>query len=726
MSRLLTISNRLPFNIIRKKDAIRFQKSIGGLATGLGSFYKSNQSFWIGWPGIALEEINQKELEKIKKRLGSKNCYPVFLSRNDISNYYQGFCNKTIWPLFSYFPQYTIYEEKFWKSYKDVNEAFCDAVIQVLKKDDIIWVHDYQLMLLPRLLREKLPDATIGFFLHIPFPSSELFRLLPWREEIIEGLLGADLIGFHTYDYVRHFLNSLRFISGYDSTFGQINIGNRIIKADVFPMGIDYNRFASATKNPKVQKEIRKFKRKLGDRKIILSMDRLDYTKGLSQRLKSFDYFLTENPEFKEKASLILVASPSRLDVDQYKLMKKEIDEIVGRINGKYGTMGWVPIWYINRYLDDDSVSALYSIADVALVTPLRDGMNLISKEFIATKTNGLGVLILSGMAGAAKELGEAIIVNPNNIESIASALVDALKMSKSEQIARNRTMQKRLRRYNIERWAKDFIEGLDSIKKTQRELTSKRLTSNSMKQIVDDYKRSKNRLVLLDYDGTLVSFTSKPTKIKPDKELSGLLKGLISEPNNEVIIVSGRDKNSLGKGFKKFDINLIAEHGVWIKCKKNSWEIIEPLRDDWKEEIHPLLELYVDRTPGSIIEEKDYSLVWHYRKADPELASVRARELRDDLLHLTTNLDVGVLEGSKVIEVKNLNANKGQAATRFISKKKWDFILAIGDDQTDEDVFATLPDTAYSIKVRLGPSQAKYTIESPEDVRHLLKELIS
>jgi trehalose 6-phosphate synthase/phosphatase len=725
MSRLLMISNRLPVNIVRKKNTIRFQKSIGGLATGLSSSYKASQSFWVGWPGIALEEINKKELAKIRKRMASKNCYPVFLSENDIENYYQGFCNKTIWPLFSYFPQYTVYEEKFWKAYKDVNEAFCDEVIQILNKDDLIWIHDYQLMLLPGLLREKLPDATIGFFLHIPFPSSELFRLLPWREEIIEGLLGADLVGFHTYDYVRHFLNSVRFVLGHDSTFGHINTGNRIIKADIFPMGIDYNRFAKATKNPRVQKEIRKFKRKIGDRRIILSIDRLDYTKGILQRLKSFDHFLAENSEFLEKASLILVASPSRMDVDKYKLMKKEIDETIGRINGKYGTMGWVPIWYINRYLDDYSVSALYSIADVALVTPLRDGMNLISKEFIATKTNGLGVLILSGMAGSAKELGEAIIVNPNNIESISSALVDALKMSKSEQIARNRTMQKRLRRYNIERWAKDFMEGLKSIKNTQIELTSKRLVSNNMKQIISNYKKSNNRLFLLDYDGTLVSFTSKPTKIKPDKALSRLLKELLKESKNEVVIISGRDKKSLGKGFKNFDVNLIAEHGVWIKKKENSWEMIEPLRDDWKEEIRPLMELYVDRTPGSLIEEKDYSLVWHYRNTDPELATIRASELRDNLLHLTSNLDVGVLEGSKVIEVKNVNVNKGQAAARFISKKKWDFILAIGDDQTDEDMFAILPESAYSIKVRLGPSQAKYTIETPEDVRHLLKELM-
>jgi trehalose 6-phosphate synthase/phosphatase len=678
----------------------------------------------VGWAGMAAEDIFKGEHEKIRKKLASKNCYPIFLSQNSIEDYYQGFCNKTIWPLFSYFPQYTFYEEKFWKSYKDVNEIFCDAVIQVLKEDDIIWIHDYQLMLLPSLLRKKLPDATIGFFLHIPFPSSELFRLLPWREEIIEGLLGADLIGFHTFDYVRHFLNSIRFLLGYESTFGQVNIGNRIVKADIFPMGIDYDRFASSAKNSKVRKESNKIRKKIGNRKIILSIDRLDYTKGISQRLDSFDDFLTENPEFKEQVTLILVASPSRMDVDQYRAMKKEIDELVGRINGKHGTMGWVPVWYINRYLSHESVMALYNIADVALVTPLRDGMNLISKEFIATKSNGEGVLILSGMAGSAKELGEAMIVNPNNIKAISGAIKDALRISKEEQIEKNTIMQKRLQRYNIERWAKDFIEGLYAIKKTQYELTSKRLTSKHIRKISNDYCKSENRLFLLDYDGTLVSFTGKPTKIKPDKELSNLLNKITSDPKNEVVIVSGRDKDTLERGFKNLNVNLIAEHGVWIKYKKSPWKLIEPLKDDWKEEIRPLLELYVDRTPGSLIEEKDYSLVWHYRKADPELALVRERELKDNLLHLTSNLNIGVLEGSKVIEVKNVNVDKGQAASRFISKKEWDFILAIGDDQTDEDIFTSLPESACSIKVRFSPSQAKYTIESPEDVRYLLKEL--
>ncbi|MCP8304286.1 MAG: bifunctional alpha,alpha-trehalose-phosphate synthase (UDP-forming)/trehalose-phosphatase [archaeon] len=724
MGRLLIVSNRLPITIVKRKGKLYFQPSTGGLATGLSSFYKSYQSLWIGWPGTALKEIKGKEKD-VKERLLSESCYPVFLSRRDIENYYHGFCNKTIWPLFHYFPQYTIYSESLWDAYKKVNKAFYNAIVKVAEPDDIIWVNDYHLMLLPKLIREKLPEATIGFFLHIPFPSFEIFRLLPWRREIIEGLLGSDLIGFHTYDYVWHFLDSVRRLLGYEHTLSQITAGNRIVKADAFPMGIDYKRFVNVVHEPEVQREINRVRKEIGERKIILSIDRLDYTKGILLRLEAFDAFLEKNPKYKEKVTLILVASPSRIKVEQYKQLKKQLDELVGGVNGKYGTIGWMPIWYLYRFLPFHALVALYNIADVALLTPLRDGMNLIAKEFIATKTDGKGVLILSEMAGAAHELGEVIVVNPNNKEEVAEALKEALSMSDEEQIERNRIMQMRLQRYNVMRWASDFMDRLSHTKKLQQKFHAKRLTYEIRRKLISEYSKSNKRLILLDYDGTLVTFGVKPEKVKPDDELLRLLEELAREPENDVVIISGRDKDTLKRWFGELDLGLIAEHGVWIKEKEKMWEMIEPLESDWKDEIRPILEMYVDRTPGSFIEEKDFSLVWHYRKSNVELGVVRARELTDDLLHLTENLDLGVLEGSKVIEVKNIGINKGRAALRSISKRKWDFVLAIGDDCTDEDVFEALPESAYSIKVGFGPSKARFNLDSVTEVRSLLKELI-
>jgi trehalose 6-phosphate synthase/phosphatase len=724
MGKLLIVSNRLPISIVKRKGILRVQPSVGGLATGLSSFYKSHQALWVGWPGIALEKIKGEENE-VERRLASENCYPVFLSQYDIENYYHGFCNKTIWPLFHYFTQYTLYNKNFWSAYKRVNEAFCDAVIRVAKPGDTIWIHDYHLMLLPKLIRERLPDVTIGFFLHIPFPSFEVFRMLPTRKEILNGLLGADLIGFHIYDYVQHFLESVRRLLGYEHTLGQITAGNRVIKADAFPMGIDYDRFAGAAHNPRVQKEINRIRKKVGDRKIILSIDRLDYTKGIPQRLESFDFFLEKNPKYKEKVVLILVVVPSRTGVEQYRLLKKQVDELVGKINGKHGTIGWTPIWYLYRYLPFHTLIALYRIADVALITPLRDGMNLIAKEFIATKTDGKGVLILSETAGAAKELGEAIIVNPNNKEEVAEALKEALMMPDEEQIASNRMMQNRLQRYNIMRWASDFMERLSSIKEIQQKLIARRLAPETKRKLIRDYSKSNNRLILLDYDGTLVPFAEKPEKAKPDNELLRMLEVLAMDIKNEVVIISGRDRHILKKWFGNLNVGLVAEHGVWIKEKGNNWKMIEYLKNDWKEKIRPILEHYVDRTPGSFIEEKEFSLVWHYRKADPELGLVRAGELKDALLHLAVNLNLEILEGSKIIEIKNAGINKGRAALHWITKKKWDFILAIGDDWTDEDVFAVVPESAYSIKIGLSPSQAKFYLNSPTDVRLLLKELV-
>nr|MDO8077352.1 bifunctional alpha,alpha-trehalose-phosphate synthase (UDP-forming)/trehalose-phosphatase [Candidatus Freyarchaeota archaeon] len=724
MRRLLIVSNRLPISVVKRGGRLRFQLSVGGLATGLDSIRGSYRSLWIGWPGITLDKARGEEREEIYKTLTSENCYPIFLSPEEVEGYYNGFCNETIWPLFHYFPEYTVYNKSYWESYKRVNRIFCDEIVRFAEPDDIIWVHDYHLMLLPKMIRERLPDATIGFFLHIPFPSFEIFYLLPWRKEIVEGLLGADLIGFHTYDYVRYFFGSVRRILGYEHTMGQITADNRLIRVEAFPMGIKYERFVRVEQDPKVQREIERIRKKVGKRKIILSIDRLDYTKGIPRRLEAFDTFLTRYPEYREKVTLILVAVPSRTEIEHYILLKKQVDELIGRINGMHGTIGWMPVWYLYRLLPFHMLVSLYRIADVALVTPLRDGMNLISKEFIATKTDGKGVLILSEMAGAVKELGEAIVVNPNNREEVAEALKEALEMPEEEQIERNRIMQRRLKRYDLERWVKEFMDGLFKIKELQRELDAKRLTRDKKKKLMEDYVKSSRRLILLDYDGTLVPFATRPSMAKPDEELLGILEALSQDSKNEVVIISGRERGTLDRWFGKLDVGLTAEHGVWVKEKEGAWEIIKPLRNDWKEEIRPILEMYADKTPGSFIEEKEFSLVWHYRRADPELGEMNVRELKDTLLHLTATLNLGILEGSKVIEVKNAGIDKGLAASRWLSKEEWNFILAVGDDWTDEDVFAALPENAYSIKVGLERTQAKFNLNSVGDVRSLLKEL--
>jgi trehalose 6-phosphate synthase/phosphatase len=448
MGKTIIVSNRLPVSLRLKQGKFEFRPSAGGLATGLGSIYKEGENIWIGWPGNDVE--SQEQQEEIITELQSLKMAPVFLTKQDIEEFYEGFSNETIWPAFHYFTQYINYEQSHWDAYVRVNRKFCDAILEKAAEDDTIWVHDYQLLLLPQMLRELLPNATIAFFQHIPFPSYEIIRMLPWRKEILGGMVGADLIGFHTYDDMRHFLSSAGRLLGMRDESGYIQSENRLINVDSFPMGIDYDKFASAAKSSKTLEKVTKFKQFLGDQKLLITIDRLDYSKGIPQRIKAFDAFLRENPDFQGKVSMIMVVVPSRTKVKTYMELKEEIDTLVGKINSDYSTLNWVPVHYFYRSFPFEELSAFYSMSDIALVTPLRDGMNLVCKEFIASKTDPKGVLILSEMAGASKELQEAILVNPNDMARITEAIKEALDMKEEDQKSRILSMQESLKRYDI------------------------------------------------------------------------------------------------------------------------------------------------------------------------------------------------------------------------------------------------------------------------------------
>lgn len=724
MAKLIVVSNRLPISISKQQEKIQTTRSTGGLATGMSAISKERELRWVGWPGIPNEELEKQDIAEITEELTAYKFHPVFLDQKQIKLYYEGFSNKTIWPLFHYFPLNTIYEESFWDVYKEVNEIFSREVLKIAKPGDYIWVNDYQLMLLPELLRKNRKNLKIGFFLHIPFPSFELFRLLPWRREILEGMLGSDVLGFHTYDYVRHFLSSVCRLRGLEHNLGKLSVNDRIVKVDAFPMGIDYEKYSKAPDKPEVKKEIEKIRKKVGDCKIVISIDRLDYTKGIIERLEAFDWFLSNNPEYKGKVTLIMVAVPSRTNVDEYQNLREHLEKLIGRVNGEHGTIGWMPVWYLYRAVPFDRLMALYKMADLALVTPLRDGMNLIAKEFVAAKDNKKGILVLSEMAGAASELGEAIIVNANNKSAIVEAIKEGLKTPEQQQVQRNRSMQKRLKRYTVQRWADDFIRAFEELEKSKSQLHARKLVNNSRKKLFKDYKKAHSRLILLDYDGTLADFKKNPSKAGPQKQLLEILKKLCDDSKNEVIIISGRDKNTLTEWLGNLNLSLVSEHGSFIRQKNGKWKCIEHMHNDWKNTILPILELYADRTPGAMVEEKEFSLVWHCRRSAPELAYIRTQELRDALVNLTVNLDVGVFEGNKILEIRNLGVNKGKAAEIWLDRKKWDFVLTAGDDYTDEEMFAVMPEYAYSIKVGTGVSKAKYTVESVQKIHKLLTEL--
>ncbi|HVU07183.1 MAG TPA: bifunctional alpha,alpha-trehalose-phosphate synthase (UDP-forming)/trehalose-phosphatase [Verrucomicrobiae bacterium] len=730
--RLVVVSNRLPFTVSFHEGAPQFKPSPGGLTTGLWSYLNRKTSngaerpdyLWMGWPGATIPPEHEAAVrayaeEHFKSR-------PIFLPEENMDRFYLGFCNKTIWPLFHYFPTLTHYDEENWQEYRNINRLFGEAVINTLRPDDFLWIHDYHLMLLPKLVREKFPEMPIGFFLHIPFPSWEVFRMLPrpWREEIIEGLLGSSLIGFHTHDYVRDFFTSVLRTAGYEHQLGSLTLRDRVVEVETLPMGIEFDRFAEAASSPAMELRVEELRQKCVGQKVIFSVDRLDYTKGLINRLCGYELFLKNNPQWHGKVVFVISVAPSRIGVDSYQAMKVELEQTVGRIVGDFGNVHWTPLVYQFRNLTFEEIVPLYRLCDVALITPLRDGMNLVAKEFVASRPDQTGVLILSEMAGAAKEMGEALIINPFHREDFAKTLEQALTMPVEEQIRRNKLLQERLQRYNVTRWADDFLQILLSTQTTEAARRARSLTGKALAALLQQYRSATQRALLLDYDGTLISFAPQPELARPDAELIETLTALGSDPANQLTIISGRPRRTLEEWFGKLPISLIAEHGVWLRHQGGDWRMIKTMTAEWKERVRPILQLYVDRLPGALLEEKEFSLAWHYRRADPEQASTQAKELIDDLAGFTRNIDVQVFEGNKVIEVRNSGVNKGTAALEWLSTQKPEFILGIGDDWTDEDLFRALPPNAFSVRVGVANTAARYYLSNHTAVRRLLREL--
>ncbi len=729
MVKNVIVSNRLPIQLSKLENSFDITSSSGGLATGVNSIRDDN-SVWIGWSGVKSEEFTTKSNNYIKKILNEQNLIQVELSSVEIENYYYGLSNKSLWPLFHYFIDYSKFNDNHWDTYFKVNKKFCDAVVSNVEKNGTVWVHDYQLMLLPKMIRDLRPDLSIGFFLHIPFPSYEIFRIFPRRKELLEGILGADLVGFHTYNYERHFLSSIKRILRKEVNFNRISHDSREIAVNTFPMGIDYEKFHNAAKtherlkksqesNLKKQLDLHKKSSQKG--KLILSIDRLDYTKGIINRVKAFEIFLEKYPQYLGKVRLVMLTVPSRSDVSDYKNLKKETDELVGRINGKFATVNWTPIWYYYRAMNFDDLIDLYMNSDIAMITPLRDGMNLVAKEFVSTRVNLDGVLILSEMAGASIELFDSILVNPFDLDQMSESILKALEMPAREQKRRMLTMQKRLSRYTVQRWAKDFINSLSKKSSINLEKETIEINKTIEKTIYKKFKKSFKKVLFLDYDGTLVKFNNDPELAVPNKNLLKLLKSINLKDKTEVFIVSGRDQFFLDKWFGKLNINLVAEHGNFIKYSDSSKWFSKNNDDlEWKNDVSPIFESFTDNTPGTFIENKKNTLVWHYRKTDPELAKRRIMELKTVLSSLISE-NISVIDGNKALEVTNLSINKGNIINELLSNENYDFIFCCGDDASDEYMFNALPENSISIKVGEKNTLAKYFVKNSDKIKSIL-----
>lgn len=718
--KLVIIANRLPVKAGKDEEGqLVFTRSEGGLTTGLDSLTIDIEKHWIGWPGMYAD--SEEEDVRITGYLKDFKFHPVFLTQDQILKYYEGYSNSTLWPLCHYFYTYVEYEDAYWDAYKEVNELFCRAALSVVEPGDIVWVQDYHLMLLPQMLRKAIPELSIGYFHHIPFPSYELFRVLPERAALLEGLLGADLIGFHTHDYMRHFVSAAERVLDIRFRFDQVMLNSRIAYVDAFPMGINFDLYYDAILKPEVQQKVKTLRQDFGDHKLILSVDRLDYSKGILHRLRGFSMFLENNPDYREKVSLVMIVVPSRDNVDRYADLKTKIDETIGTINGKFSTINWNPVYYFYHGFGFEELVAMYNIADVALVTPLRDGMNLVAKEYLAAKRDKPGVLILSEMAGAAIELSDAIIINPNNTSEIEHAIQEAIEMPEAEQLEKLKNMQKNISKKSVKRWAGDFVKELEAIKFRNDNLGSEKIDKNTIAKMQEDYRGSRKRLFILDYDGTLSPFKSKPEEASPSAEAYEVLGHLAADPKNKVVISSGRDRDTLERWFGHLPIALAAEHGAYYK-EEGRWYENPVSERPWSDDILDILQNFVDKTPRSKIEIKKTTLVWHYRNVDTWLASLREQQLFEELITPCSRQGLQIMRGNKIIEIKSPNHTKGSEVKRLLRNVEYDFMLSMGDDTTDEDTFRELPDTAYTIKIGNMSEVARYNVKSQSKVLPLLK----
>jgi trehalose 6-phosphate synthase/phosphatase len=721
--RVLLVSNRLPVSITPNSEPIVVRPSPGGLVTGLRSVHGSGASVWVGWPGVNTEP--GPERERVEHAL-PETVVPVHFTTDEMSRFYDGVANGVIWPLFHYLLDRVPGDIRDWAAYESANQRFADVVAKLARPDDLIWVQDYHLLLLPALLRARLPRARIGFFLHIPFPSSEVFRILPYREAVLDGLLGADLIGFHTFNDQRHFSAALLSVLGFDSELDRVEVEGRSVRLAVFPMGVDAAAFAERAADPAIIDASEKLRAAHAAEKLLLGIDRLDYTKGLTRKFLAIERLLERSPQYRSKLRLLQVAVPSRENVSAYRELKREIEEIAGRINGAHATLHSAPIHYVYDSVDQNELVASYRAADVMLVTPLRDGMNLVAKEYVASRIDGDGVLVLSEFAGAASELAEALVVNPYDVAAIAGALERALEMEEPERRRRMQRLREKVEARPVELWASSFLSTL-RLEPANLGPSDLRRRPEQVMTLAEEIAERPELVFALDYDGTLVPIASTPQAAAPDPELLELLERLAACPGVRVAVVSGRTLESLARFLGRLPVALVAEHGVWSRAWGGEWQRhVEGPGHAWRAPVLAMLEDYCERTPGSFVEQKTVGLAWHYRNADRQLGAARARELRLNLAQILARQPASVIGGRKVVEVRPQEADKGLALKRLLADGSGgETVVAMGDDRSDEELFRAATPSPYTFAASSLPTHAHYRIDGPSAVRALLARFL-
>lgn len=706
----------------------------GGIAAAISAFLgvgiaAGDKEFsGAGWAGVAPCKPDKWELLKDQLPENGYDWYPIFLPARHHQTLSRGFVNSVLWPLFHYFPSYVEIPAGAYEDYFDMNRQFADSLERYLRPGDTVWIHDHQLLHLAGLLRQRIPELTIGTYLHIPFPSFEIFRHLPgdWQESLLRGMLGADLIGFQTAEYAAHFRNCVRLTVETAGDGETIEVGNRLVRTGVFPVGIEYSSFNAPAETAAMQAKFTELRQRFDGKKIVFSIDTLDYTKGILHRINACAKFLQEYGDHHDHVVFIFVIIPSRENHTRYAERKKLLDESVSQVNGKFGNLRWQPLLYLYRNLSFEELLPLYRLCDVALLTPLRDAMNLYAKEFAASRIDEAGVLILSELDGAAEQLGGALAVNPYDIAKVAQAIKTGLDMSPEEQRHRMREIRESVSRHDISRWGKEYLLALQSARSRRQEFRARFFDAYSQRQLLESYRGAARRQFFLDYDGTLMPFFNQPSEARPGENVLETLSLLAADERNSVCIISGRDATVLESWLGHLPVHIVAEHGAQVRYRGEGWEKVALPAEEWKHRVIQVMDEYTGECPGAFVEKKNFSLVWHYRNAHPQLADKIKMSLYSALIEVTAGLPVQVTIGKKILEVRNRDIDKGSAVRSLLRRETGDFILAIGDDRTDEDMFRALADSrhAFTIKVGQEASYANFNVPTPQSVISLLGAL--
>ncbi|KAK7405060.1 hypothetical protein VNO78_06232 [Psophocarpus tetragonolobus] len=779
--RMIIVANQLPLKAKRKEDnkGWSFSWNDDSLLLQLKDGLPDDME--VLYVGSLRVDIDPAEQDDVSQYLLDKfKCVPTFLPADVLAKFYDGFCKRQLWPLFHYMLPFSTdkshrFDRTLWEAYVLANKLFFQKVIEIINpEDDYIWIHDYHLMVLPTFIRRRFNRVKMGFFLHSPFPSSEIYRTLPVREEILKALLNSDIIGFHTFDYARHFLSCCSRMLGleYQSKRGYLGLEyyGRTISIKIMPVGIHMGRIESVMRMADEECKVRELKQQFEGKAILLGIDDMDIFKGINLKILAMEQMLRQHPKWQGRAVLVQVVNPARGKGIHLEEIHAEIQESCTRINRVFGRPGYEPIVFIDRAVPIAEKVAYYSLAECVIVTAVRDGMNLTPYEYIACRQGLPGselcsnvnepkksMLVISEFIGCSPSLSGAIRVNPWNVEATAEAMNEAISMGDGEKQLRHEKHYRYVSTHDVAYWSRSFLQDME---RACTDLLRKRcwgiglsfgfrvvaLDPNfkklSIDAMVSSYKRTNSRAILLDYDGTVMPQNS--INKSPSKEVLSLLESLSADPKNVVFIVSGRGRNSLSDWFAPCEkLGIAAEHGYFLRWARDdgAWEICGKYSDfGWMQIAEPVMKLYTEATDGSSIERKESALVWQYRDADLGFGSAQAKEMLDHLESVLANEAVAVKSGQFIVEVKPQDVSKGLVAERIFSSmdgksKRADFVLCVGDDRSDEDMFEIVSGaisrnilatnaSVFACTVGQKPSKAKYYLDDTTEVISMLESL--